>query len=101
MRTVITLRTLASALAALGLVSSAVAAPASAASPRAKVYNIYLSNNYLGNDWRVQMEHEAEILTQIGPDAGRVNLHIVNVDNTVQAQIASLNNSSRRTPTRF
>lgn len=86
------LRAISPALIVLGLTSSTMAAHTSAAPLHAKVYNIYLSNNYLGNDWRVQMEHEAEILTKIGPDAGRVNLHIVNVDNTVQAQIASLNN---------
>jgi ribose transport system substrate-binding protein len=92
MRTSRAFRAVSSALVVLGLTTSTVATHTSAASQHAKVYTIYLSNNYLGNDWRVQMEHEAEILTQIGPDAGRVNLHIVNVDNTVQAQIASLNN---------
>jgi ribose transport system substrate-binding protein len=85
-------RAISSVLVVLGLTSSTFAAHTSAATSHAKVYNIYLSNNYLGNDWRVQMEHEAEVLTQVGVDAGRVNLHIVNVDNTVQAQIASLNN---------
>lgn len=92
MRNMTAFRVISAVLVLLGLVSSAFAGHGSAASLHAKVYNIYLSNNYLGNDWRVQMEHEAQILTKIGPDAGRVNLHIVNVDNTVQAQIASLNN---------
>jgi len=85
-------RAISAGLVTLGLTTSAMAVHTSAATTHAKVYNIYLSNNYLGNDWRVQMEHEATILTKVGPDAGRVNLHIVNVDNTVQAQIASLNN---------
>ncbi len=80
------------ALVGLLLVPSAFASQSAAAPAHAKKYTIYLSNNYLGNDWRVQMEHEAQILTQIGADKGRVDLHIVNVDNTVQAQIASLNN---------
>ncbi len=84
--------------AALLLLSTAVVSQTQAAKPQAKVYNIYLSNNYLGNDWRVQMEHEAEVLTQTGIDKGRVNLHIVNVDNTVQAQIASLNNIIQTRP---
>src|SRR5689334_13154753 len=92
MRSRTTFRMIAATLTVLALVSSAFVGRGAAASLHAKVYNIYLSNNYLGNDWRVQMEHEAQILTKIGPDAGRVNLHIVNVDNTVQAQIASLNN---------
>jgi ribose transport system substrate-binding protein len=92
MRSSTVFRAVSSALVVLGLTSSTFSAHTSAAPQHAKVYNIYLSNNYLGNDWRVQMEHEAEVLTQVGVDAGRVNLHIVNVDNTVQAQIASLNN---------
>jgi ribose transport system substrate-binding protein len=93
MRSPMAFRAVSSVLVVLGLTSSTFAAHTSAATTQhAKVYNIYLSNNYLGNDWRVQMEHEAQVLTQVGEDAGRVNLHIVNVDNTVQAQIASLNN---------
>jgi ribose transport system substrate-binding protein len=84
--------------ATLLLLSTAVVSQTQAAKPQAKVYNIYLSNNYLGNDWRVQMENEAKVLTQVGEDAGRVNLHIVNVDNTVQAQIASLNNIIQTRP---
>lgn len=81
-------------LALTGLIVASVSTvgSASAAQPHAKKYTIYLSNNYLGNDWRVQMEHSAEVLALKGPDAGRVDLHIVNVDNTVAAQIASLNN---------
>src|SRR6516164_481761 len=86
MRSSMAFRAISSALVVLGLTSSTFTAHTSAAPHHAKVYNIYLSNNYLGNDWRVQMEHEAEVLTQVGVDAGRVNLHIVNVDNTVQAQ---------------
>ncbi len=80
------------ALTVLILASTGAVSPAATAQPHAKVYTIYLSNNYLGNDWRGQMEHSAEVLALKGPDAGRVNLHVVNVDNTVAAQIASLNN---------
>ena len=54
MRSSTVLRAVSSALVSLGLVSSTFAAHTSAARPQAKVYNIYLSNNYLGNDWRVQ-----------------------------------------------
>lgn len=92
MRSRVLLRAIGAGLVIVGLVSSSVAGTTVAAPPHAKVYNIYLSNNYLGNDWRVQMEHSAQVLALKGPDAGRVSLHIVNVDNTVAAQIASLNN---------
>jgi hypothetical protein len=45
------------AIAATGL-TSAVAAPAASASTSG-VYTIYLSNNYIENPWRVQMENYA------------------------------------------
>jgi len=63
-----------------------------ASSPAKKTYTIYLSNNFLGNDWRQQMERSAKVSVRKGPLAGRVNLKIQNVENTVQAQINSLNN---------
>ena len=55
-----------------------------------KVYRVYLSNNYVGNDWRVQMEKEAEVAATLAPFKGHVKLTIANADNTVTAQIESL-----------
>ena len=63
-----------------------------------KPYTIYLSNNFVGNDWRQQMERVADRLGDKGPLAGRVDLKIENVENTVQAQINSLNNIIRQKP---
>ena len=63
-----------------------------------KKYTIYLSNNFVGNDWRQQMERVADVSVKKGPLAGRVELKIENVDNTVQAQINSLNNIIRAKP---
>src|SRR5919198_2985410 len=71
------------------------AAPTRAA---AKKYTVYLSNNFLGNDWRQQMERVAKVSVTKGPLAGRVDLHVENVETTVQAQINSLNNIIRRRP---
>lgn len=71
------------------------------AAPQAKAaekYTIYLSNNFLGNDWRQQMERVAKVAVKKGPLAGRVDLRIENVETTVQAQINSLNNIIRRNP---
>ena len=61
-------------------------------------YTIYLSNNFVGNDWRQQMQRVAEVSVTKPPLAGRVDLKIENVENTVQAQINSLNNIIRAKP---
>jgi ribose transport system substrate-binding protein len=68
------------------------------AAAKAKKYTIYLSNNFLGNDWRQQMERVAKVAVTKAPLKGRVDLHVENVENTVQAQINSLNNIIRRRP---
>src|SRR5271156_6671387 len=63
-----------------------------------KTYTIYLSNNFVGNDWRQQMLRSAKVSVDKGPLAGRVDLKIENVDTTTQAQINSLNNIVRAKP---
>ena len=63
-----------------------------------KTYTIYLSNNFVGNDWRQQMERVATVSVNKGLLKGRVDLKIENVDNTVEAQINSLNNIIRQKP---
>jgi ribose transport system substrate-binding protein len=85
------------ALAALAAVAMSFAAQP-AAIGAGKTYKIYLSNNFVGNDWRQQMERVAEISVKKGPLAGRVDLKIENVEGTVQAQINSLNNIIRSKP---
>jgi len=72
----------------------AALAPAVASDPCV----IYLSNNFMGNDWRQQMIRSAEIAVQRGPLAGRVDLRIEQAEGTVQAQINSLNNIIRQKP---
>jgi ribose transport system substrate-binding protein len=81
-----------------GAVVLAASAHTTASSSHAKKYTIYLSNNFLGNDWRQQMERVAKVSVSKGPLAGRVNLKIENVENTVQAQINSLNNIIQQRP---
>jgi len=61
-------------------------------------YVIYLSNNFVGNDWRQQMQRVAEVSVNKGPLAGRVDLRIEVAEGTVQAQINSLNNIIRQKP---
>jgi ribose transport system substrate-binding protein len=63
-----------------------------------KPYKIYLSNNFVGNDWRQQMLRIASVAVSKAPLQGVVDLKIENVDNTVQAQLTSLNNMIRDKP---
>jgi ribose transport system substrate-binding protein len=55
-----------------------------------KPYTIYLSNNFVGNDWRVQMEKEASVAAGLAPFKGTVSLTVTNAGNTVPDQIQSL-----------
>jgi ribose transport system substrate-binding protein len=67
--------------AAIGLPSNASAAD--------KVYNIALSNSYIGNQWRVQMVN----LTKAYAEKyykDRVKLRVINSGTDVQAQIAAI-----------
>ena len=98
-------RRLRTAAVAVALVVAAASAAAlvgteggNAAQSGEKKYTIYLSNNFLGNDWRQQMERVAKVAVTKEPLAGRVDLRIENVETTVQAQINSLNNIIRRRP---
>lgn len=90
-----TIKALSAALAALTIAGSVWTLPAEA---QDKKYTIYLSNNFVGNDWRQQMERVAKVSVAKGPLAGRVDLRVENVENTVQAQINSLNNIIRQKP---
>src|SRR5436190_9365476 len=85
------------AAAALSTVVAIATMPHHAAA-QGKKYTIYLSNNFVGNDWRQQMERVGQVSVKKGPLAGRVDLKIENVENTAQAQINSLNNIIRAKP---
>lgn len=80
------------------LATATLVAPVPAFSQDAEPYVIYLSNNFMGNDWRQQMIRVAEVSVAKGPLAGRVDLRVENVENAVEAQIASLNNMIREKP---
>jgi len=86
---------LCAALAATTLTASVM--PTAAQTKKDK-YVIYLSNNFVGNDWRQQMLRVATASVSKGPLEGRVDLRIENVENAVQAQINSLNNIIRQQP---
>ena len=85
-------------LAGLAVGAGSFAVPTAAAQSVGKRYTIYLSNNFVGNDYRQQMLRTAQVAVQKGPLAGRVSLKIENVETTTQAQINSLNNIIRAHP---
>lgn len=58
--------------------------------PAPKVYKIALSNAYMGNDWRQEMLKVAQVIAEKEPYASKVELTIVNVENTPEAQSASI-----------
>ena len=61
-----------------------------AASSEAPVYKIALSNSFIGNDWRQEMQKVAEVVAGKSPYAERVEFRIVNCENTPEAQSASI-----------
>ena len=83
----------------MAALAAALACSASAAVAQdKKPYRIYLSNNYVGNDWRQQMLRSANIAASKPPLAGRVDLKVEVVETAIQAQINSLNNIIREKP---
>ncbi len=85
-------------LSALAAIAAGLAPAPAGAQNAGKKYTIYLSNNFVGNDWRQQMLRSADVSVKAGPLAGRVDLKIQNVETTTQAQINSLNNIIRAHP---
>lgn len=61
-------------------------------------YSIYLSNNYMGNEWRPQMENVAKYIAAQEPYNEKVDLQIRNVELTPAAQIQSLQTIIRDEP---
>jgi len=78
--------------------SSPSSASSGGSGKASKPYSIYLSNNFVGNDWRVQMEKEATVAAGLAPFKGAVSLHITNAGATVPDQIASLQAIVARKP---
>lgn len=70
----------------------------SASSGKGKVYSVYLSNSYLGNDWRQQMERTARAAATIAPLNRRLKLTIVNTENDPTKQAQSLNQIMLKKP---
>jgi ribose transport system substrate-binding protein len=98
------LRTLGVAALLVSALTVTMSLPGSGASTsaqtkaRARVYNFVLSNNFLGNDWRPQMEQLAKLTANLAPFKGTINLKVVNSQSTTEAQIADLNNIIQSKP---
>ncbi|MBV9221508.1 MAG: substrate-binding domain-containing protein [Methylobacteriaceae bacterium] len=86
------------AIVAAAALLSSVGTPTGRAAAAEKTYKIYLSNNFVGNDWRQQMLRSAQVAVKKPPLAGRVDLTIENVETSTQAQITSLANIIRARP---
>jgi ribose transport system substrate-binding protein len=85
----------------VGFTTSAASAKNAASSPKSsgKVYTIYLSNSYIGNPWRQQMENYAKAVAAQPAYKNHVKLVILNSsENTVSSQIASLQTAIRAKP---
>lgn len=54
------------------------------------VYKIALSNSYMGNDWRQLMIKTTQVVAEKDPYADKVELDVVNCENTAEAQAASI-----------
>jgi ribose transport system substrate-binding protein len=55
-----------------------------------KKFKIALSNSFMGNDWRQQMERVAETVAKQSPYQELIDFKIVNTENTPTAQAASI-----------
>ncbi len=58
--------------------------------PTGTKYKIALSNSFMGNDWRQQMERVVEYVATQEPYASRCELTIVNCENDAESQSASI-----------
>lgn len=86
------------AVLGIGLASSASGGKNSYRASHAPPYTFVVSNNFLGNDWRPQVEKLAQLTAELPPFAGKVNVKIVNSQSTNQAQIADLNSIIQTKP---
>ncbi len=80
------------------LTTGANAGKSSKAAAHTGPYTFVLSNNFLGNDWRPQVEKLAQLTANVAPFKGNVSMKIVNSQNTNQAQISDLNNIIQTKP---
>jgi ribose transport system substrate-binding protein len=81
-----------------GLASTASAVKPTKAAVAKPPYTFVVSNNFLGNDWRPQVEKLAQLTANLPPFKGKVKIKIVNSADTNQAQIADLDSIIQTKP---
>jgi ribose transport system substrate-binding protein len=82
----------------VALSTTATAGKSSFRAAHGPPYTFVVSNNFLGNDWRPQVEKLAQLTADLAPFKGKVNVKIVNSQSTNQAQIADLNSIIQTKP---
>ena len=82
----------------VSFIGSAAAGTSSMKAKHGPPYTFVVSNNFLGNDWRPQVEKLAQLTAKLPPFKGKVNVKIVNSGATNQAQIADLNSIIQTKP---
>lgn len=81
------------AVLVLGVAGCGSSTPASSAAASHKgPLTIALSNSYIGNGWRVEMEHVVEAYSHESPYNHLVKLKVDNSSNSVSAQLSSMDN---------
>ncbi|MDE3129732.1 MAG: substrate-binding domain-containing protein, partial [Acidobacteriota bacterium] len=88
---------MAGVLAVAGIASSTAGAKGRAQAASGK-FTIVLSNNYMGNEWRPQMENVAKLIAGSSKYKSKVNLEIRNAQLTPASQIQSLQSIIRQKP---
>ena len=61
-------------------------------------YKVFLSNNYMGNEWRPQMVNQAVATAKSAAFKDKIDLEVRNVELTPALQIASLQSMIRQKP---
>lgn len=80
-------------LVSVGLAGCGSASPTAATNGHTKgPYTIALANSYIGNGWRVEMEHVLEAYSKQVPYSKLVKLQVDNSSNSVSSQISSMDN---------
>lgn len=70
--------------------ASSEPAESQVSSEPAKIWKVALSNSFVGNDWRQEMQKIVDYVAKTDAYKDRVELTIVNCENTAEAQAASI-----------
>lgn len=81
-----------------GLAGTALAGVGRPAAAQGKVFKIALSNSYIGNKWRLEMENVFKAALQMEPYKSEVEGSVFNADNDVSKQSQQLSNLISQKP---